>query len=55
MQTGDTGADLVTNFISISIAVMWTTVWMAELQAMRVALASNEMPTEFGRAPIRHI
>jgi hypothetical protein len=54
MQTGYTGADLVTNFISTSIAVMWTTVRMTELQAMRVATASNGMPTEFGRAPIRH-
>jgi hypothetical protein len=46
MQTGDTGADLVTKFISISIAVMQTTAGMTELQVTRVAFASNELPTE---------
>jgi hypothetical protein len=46
MQTDDTGADLVTNFISNSIVVMWPIVRMTELQAMRVALASNEKPTD---------
>jgi hypothetical protein len=42
----DTGVDLATKFISISIAVMWRTVGMTELQVTRVAFASNELPTE---------
>lgn len=46
MQKGGTGADLVTKFISIRIAVMQTTVRMTELQATRVAFASNDLPTE---------
>jgi hypothetical protein len=37
---------LVTKFISISIAVMQTTVRMTELQVTRVAFASNDLPTE---------
>jgi hypothetical protein len=46
MQKGNTGADSVTKFISITIAVMQTTVRMTELQVTRVAFASNDLPTE---------